>query len=128
MNASPTTWIFVIPGFLHFLFYVAALLFVMFKQSDQSSAKTFAVLAIVILLFSKILGVAASFVLARYFVNADYAFFYGINGLVGTVLHLLAMSLLIAAVFTGRSSDPQPDSLGKLTPGPSDNPYSPPVS
>ncbi len=128
MNASPTTWILLIPGFLHFLFYVAALLFVMFKQSDHSSAKTFAVAGIGILLFRQILGLAASFVLARYLVIADYAFFHGISGFVGTVLHLLGMSLLIAAVFAGRSSDPQPDSLGKLAPAPSENPYSPPVS
>ena len=128
MTAPSTTWLFFVPGFLHFLFYVAALSFVMFKRSDNKTAKTFAALAVGILLFNQILGLAANVVLVQYFANVDYLLFRGINGFVGTVLHLLAMSLLIAAAFVGRSSGPQSDSLGKLVPAPSDNPYSPPAS
>ncbi len=127
MNSTQSTWILAIPSLLFVLFYIAALLFVIMKRSDQSQAKTFAMLGIGVLFFLQVFGLIFRAVLARYFTAGDFILYHGLYGILATVSHVLAMSLLIAAVFVGRSSDTQPPSQDKLTPIPSDNPYSPPV-
>jgi hypothetical protein len=128
VTSPSTTWLIAIPSFLYFLFCLVALLYVMSKRSDNSSAKTFAIAGIGILFFLQIFGFISSLLIGRYLGTGDYVFYHGLLSLVKNGMQVLAMSLLIAAVFIGRSSELEPASPDKLVPGPSDNPYSSPVS
>ena len=128
MNSSPTTWLLAIPFLLLLLFYFAALIFVFSRRSDRRSAKKFAVVGISLLLFELVLEPAFSVVFLNYGSIDDFGLYHGFYGILAAGLHILALSLLIAAAFVGPSPDLQPGSLDKLTPTSSDNPYLPPPS
>lgn len=128
VNTQLASWIYVIPSVLIALFYLAALLFVASRRSDQSSAKPLAIAGIGLLLFLQVMRFVVNAALIYAFGAGDFVLYQALYGIVASLLHMLALTLLVLAVFAGRSQDPAPTSAGKLWPEDGDNPYSSPAT
>jgi hypothetical protein len=129
VNSSLLTWLHVLPGFMYFVFFVLALVYVIAKRSDQSSAKPLAAIGISIMLILHITRWGFQFLIARFLGPDSYMIYLGLFTIVVSVFHLLAWSLLIAAVFAGREGPSSDETTGnERLPVASRNPYSPPTN
>ncbi len=118
-----------IPTFVMVVFLIAAMIFVATKPNDGTSAKLLALIALGIMLFLEATSIAFNFFVARAIDVDLMGLYYGVYSILSTSFHLAALSLFIAAVFTGRqrraeSHDPSSERL----PSQSSNPYTPPVN
>lgn len=129
MQVNPVQWLHVVPSVMLILFLIAALLFVIVKRSDQSSAKLFAVLGVSMLCFVQLSGTLFNFVLVQNVDPEDFVLYSGLYSIVSTLFYILALSLIILAVFVGRgSSMANQGSADERLPVDSRNPYVPPAN
>jgi hypothetical protein len=129
MNSPLMTWLHVVPGLMYFAFFVLALVYVIVKRSDQSSAKLLAAVGLSMMLILHVVRWGFNFLMTQYFEPDAYIVYLGLFNIAVTVFHLLAWSLLIAAVFAGRESPNSDEATsGERSPVVSSNPYSPPAN
>jgi DMSO reductase anchor subunit len=128
MQMIQISWLYVVPGFMLFLFFIGALLYVLLKQSDQSSAKLFAILGVIILCLVHASRFLVNLVLAQ--MNPpDFMLYQGLFMIVSTLFYVLALSLILFAVFVGRvPAMNRQESGGERMPVAGSNPYTPPAS
>ena len=112
------------------LFYLIALLAVAVKSTPRRKAKRRVLLALVLLLLSNI-GVLSLGAILSWWATPGIVPLV-IVSLVGTLLHAVAIALLIVAAFTHEWEFPSQPDLGEdppLTPPEhhSENPYAPPL-
>jgi hypothetical protein len=122
------SWLHVVPGFVLFLFFIGALFYVLLKQSDQSSAKLFAILGVIVLCLVHVSRFLINLVLVR--MNPpDFMLYHGLFMIVSTLFYVLALSLIIFAVFVGRvPAMTRRGPGGERMPVASSSPYIPPAS
>jgi hypothetical protein len=115
---------------LTLLFYLGALGFLATKQTDRSGAKSYAVVGFAILLLLCLSSMSLPLLLSQFPGFEYFPMYFGIYSLVTSILHAIAMGLLIAAIFVGRKSwaDQETGVDSKRPPIQSDNPYSPPAN
>ena len=129
MQVNQLQWLHAVPSVMLFLFLIAALLYVIVKRSDRSSAKLLAILGVSILCCVQAARTLFNFALALNFDPEDFILYSGLFSIVVTLFHILALSLILSAVFAGRGfADTSQVPDDEHLPVSSGNPYSPPVN
>ncbi len=128
MSTSYATWIYSATSIAYFLFYIAALVFVLVRRSQCKAAANLAVAGLVLMLGLHMVGAASPIFLSR---AIEMDSFIVVNALVNTVLTIgrfFGFSLLLMAVFAGRGPT-ESDGFASFSPHDaetSDNRYVPP--
>ena len=131
MNSGPSAWISILQ-LLWLPFYIASLVYIRRQASDGGYAKTLATLAVCLMTTSYVGGQLTMRVFVRYFSPTAFGNLQAICVAATSLLSMLAVSMLIAAVFTGRAPQAASRRLSEpVAPQPggrtdSSNPYSPP--
>nr|ABX10736.1 hypothetical membrane protein [uncultured planctomycete 13FN] len=123
-TSSNMIWLFALSKGLPFLFYIAALIFVVRQQIDRGSAKTYLVFGLSLLLFQIVSGEVAGFVIVR-FISPDNLTGLAVSSLLFSLLHVVAIAFLIAAAVAVRF---RAESEQRFVSPANDNPYTPPQS
>ncbi|MFK8113484.1 MAG: hypothetical protein AB8B91_14865 [Rubripirellula sp.] len=110
------------------LFLVSALIWASTKSGDGSRAKSYAIVGITMLLLLQVFSFLLRIVLAR-LASENIAISLAAYSVLSSLLHSVAIGMLLAAAFTGRqSSVPAAEPENEFYPKSSDNPYSPPAN
>ncbi len=125
-------WIFMVPTALMIVFCVAAMVYVATRTSEHNRPKRYAITALAIMLLSQfVFPLFMNFVLYRYFGSGNVVLVSGVFNILTTGALMLAIALLVIAVFIDRKPSkgtaPRDDSGGTpLADRPNDNPYAAP--
>ena len=96
--------------------------------AQRGPAKRYVLAGIGLLLVLKVLGPVINLFLANYSSSGAYSIYHVLSSILISGLYILAIGLLIAAAFVGRSPDPTVSPVDKITPASSGNPYLSPPS
>ena len=130
MDMSPSyAWIYMLSGLLTLLFYIGALIFVIFKRGRHPQAGGLAIIGVSILLLTHIGSWSSNWMLSRFVDTDQFLLFNGIIQLVLNMGRLFALAIILAAVFAARGARESADSReATVYPPASDNPYASPSS
>ena len=125
-------WIYVIPGILYLLFYLAALVVLMAKYRHQPQAALLSLIGVGIMLMGHVGSWVSVWVVQRFVDSDQFMLIHGMLQIVVSLAHLFGIGLILSAVFVGRrplesghaAPSQQPPSSER--PPASDNPYASP--
>ena len=123
---SILTWVHVLSTVAILAFYIAALGYVLTRKTDRSTAKTLATASLAIMFLLHLGSFGFTFLIAQTSTPIDAAFWQGLFSVVSSLVYLIAVGMLVAAVFAPGPSTGLPESRDRSRPliDPH-NPYSP---
>ena len=122
MNSSLSlSLLFAVPIVLGFLGLLAAAVYALVMRSKSRRASNFVLAGLLMKLASYFISVFFNFVLAQTFAASEIPFFIGCGAIVTTLIDLLGLGLIVAAVFIDRGGSSSNDDRSKSSSEPIDN-------
>ena len=110
------------------VFYIAALAYVVSRKTDRSSAKNLAAAALIMMFLLHLGSTVFTYWISQSSSAMDVAFWASLFSIVSSLCYIVAIGMLVAAVFVRRPPTELEESPGEARmPVGGPNPYSPPA-